>query len=93
MKCKAIIRLEFPSERYLEIILKALGPEAKIPPTRRFKSILERESTFLVLRIEANDTTALRAALNAYLRWINSIKDVLELLQKHFTTQTNEFEL
>jgi len=36
-----------------------------------------------VLKVEARDTVALRAALNAYLRWINSMVNVLEVLEKH----------
>jgi tRNA threonylcarbamoyladenosine modification (KEOPS) complex Pcc1 subunit len=34
-----------------------------------------------VLTVEASDTVALRAALNAYLRWINSTVTVLETLE------------
>jgi tRNA threonylcarbamoyladenosine modification (KEOPS) complex Pcc1 subunit len=36
----------------------------------------------LVLNVEARDTVALRAALNAYLRWICSTISVLEALEK-----------
>jgi tRNA threonylcarbamoyladenosine modification (KEOPS) complex Pcc1 subunit len=43
---------------------------------------LEKDDNFLVLKVEARDTVALRAALNAYLRWINSTLNVLEVLEK-----------
>ncbi|HJW97931.1 MAG TPA: KEOPS complex subunit Pcc1 [Candidatus Bathyarchaeia archaeon] len=41
------------------------------------------EDRVLILEIEAYDTTALRASLNSYLRWINSILDVLNNLKTH----------
>jgi hypothetical protein len=51
----------------------------------RSSSSLEKEGMFLVLRIEAKDTVALRAALNAHLRWTNSVLDVLEVLETQST--------
>ncbi|MDH5459567.1 MAG: KEOPS complex subunit Pcc1 [Candidatus Bathyarchaeota archaeon] len=81
MKANALMRLKFPSEKYLEIVFKALEPEVRKPPTMRSQTILEKEGNFLVLRIEAKDTVALRATVNAYLRWINSVTKVLEVLE------------
>ena len=77
------MRLKFPSEKGLEIVFKALKPEVDKPATMRSKAKLVKEDNFLVLEVEANDTVALRAALNAYLRWINSMLNVLEVLEKH----------
>jgi len=81
MKANAVLRLRFPSQRHLEIIFKALLPEVRKPPMMRSRAFLEKEDTFLILTIEAKDTVALRAAVNAYLRWINSMTNVLEVLQ------------
>ena len=81
MKANAFVRLKFPSERYLEIVFKALEPEVRRSPTMRSQAILEKEGIFLVLRIEAKDTVALRATVNAYLRWISSMTKVLEVLE------------
>jgi tRNA threonylcarbamoyladenosine modification (KEOPS) complex Pcc1 subunit len=81
MKVNALVRLKFPSERHLEIVFKALEPEVRKPPTMRSRAFLEKEGLFLTLKIEARDTVALRAAANAYLRWINSMINVLEVLQ------------
>ena len=81
-KAKAVVRLKFPSERHLEIVFRALEPEVKKPATSRSKANLERNGTFLILKVEARDTVALRAALNAYLRWINSTTNILEVLKK-----------
>jgi tRNA threonylcarbamoyladenosine modification (KEOPS) complex Pcc1 subunit len=58
-----------------------LAPEAKKPVTTRARTVLEKEGNFLVLKVEAEDTVALRAALNAYLRWVGSMMNVLEVVQ------------
>jgi KEOPS complex subunit Pcc1 len=81
MKAKAIVRLKFPSSKHLELVSKALEPEIRKTLTRRSRVALAKEDDFLVLTVEARDTVALRAALNSYLRWINSITSVLEVLE------------
>ena len=81
MKAKATIRLRLSSEKQLTTLLEALAPEANRPVTTRAKAVLEREGSFLVLKVEAKDTVALRAALNAYLRWIGSALKVLEVIE------------
>ena len=81
MKANALVRLKFPSERHLKIVFEALHPEVRKPLTMRSQAKLEKENTFLILKIEAKDTVALRAAVNAYLRWINSMTNILEVLE------------
>jgi tRNA threonylcarbamoyladenosine modification (KEOPS) complex Pcc1 subunit len=81
VKVKATVRLKFPSEKRLEMVTRALLPETEKPVTTRSKVSLGKDDAFLVLRVEASDTVALRAALNAYLRWINSAVKVLETLE------------
>ena len=81
MNAKATVRLQFSSEKHLNVIFNALLPEANRPATKRSKVVLTQYSTFLVLTAEASDTVALRAALNAYLRWINSMVNVLNAVK------------
>lgn len=82
MKANAVLRLKFSSQRHLKIISKALEPEVRKTPTMRSRAFLEKDDTFLILKIEAKDTVALRASLNAYLRWIDSMRNVLGVLEK-----------
>ncbi|MEM3617951.1 MAG: KEOPS complex subunit Pcc1 [Candidatus Bathyarchaeia archaeon] len=82
MKAKAVIRLKLPSKRDLKIVYRALMPETAKPATTRSKANLKIENAFLVLAVEARDTVALRAALNAYLRWISAVCGVLSVLEK-----------
>lgn len=81
MKANATVRLPFSSEKRLNVIFNALMPEASRPATKRSKVMLTRDSQFLVLTVEASDTVALRAALNAYLRWVNSTVSVLDAVE------------
>jgi tRNA threonylcarbamoyladenosine modification (KEOPS) complex Pcc1 subunit len=80
MKSKTTVRLRFSSEKQLSALLNALAPEANRPATTRARAVLNEEGNFLVLKVEAKDTVALRAALNAYLRWIGSAVKVLQAI-------------
>ncbi|NLB75226.1 MAG: hypothetical protein GX799_01990 [Crenarchaeota archaeon] len=80
---KATINLVFYSENQVNILWSALSPETKALPTRRISIKLEKNSNCLVLVVEAEDTVALRATLNSYLRWIGSTLSVLEVIQKN----------
>lgn len=53
-----------------DVVAGALSPELaeRIPRTRVQVERLEDE---VVIRIEADDNNALRAALNSYIRWTN----------------------
>jgi len=82
-RASATCRIYLPDRNRLAIVFEALKPEVKKPATVRSRALLERNGSFLVLKVEAKDTVALRAALNAYLRWINSILGVLEALEMH----------
>jgi tRNA threonylcarbamoyladenosine modification (KEOPS) complex Pcc1 subunit len=84
MKAKAVLRLQFPSEKHLQIAFNALKPETDRPTTTRSKRSLQKDGAFLVLEVEAQDTVALRATLNAYLRWTNSVANVLSVLEKNW---------
>ncbi len=77
---KATVRLEF-SEKQLCTLLNALTPETNTMATRRANVKLEKDGSFLLLTVEAEDTVALRATLNAYLRWINSTVNVMHVVE------------
>ncbi len=81
MKAKAAIRLTFSTEKQVETILKSLEIEADNPTSIRSHTTLQREGKDIVLKVEAKDTVALRATLNTYLRWINSILNVFKVLE------------
>ncbi len=79
---KATIRLEFTSQKQLTTLINALSPEVKAQVTRRSKIKIEKDGIFLILTVEAEDTVAMRATLNAYLRWINSTINVIHVIEE-----------
>ena len=70
MKAHAVIRLNFSSEKQLQVVLQALKPETETSSTLRSKVHMTTEDESLVLDFRAKDTSALRAAINSYLRLI-----------------------
>lgn len=79
---KATVRLKLVSEKQLTALVYALTPEIQSPTTRRATIKIEKHGKFLKLTVEAKDTVALRATLNAYLRWIDSTLNVIDAVQK-----------
>ena len=82
MKAQAVIHLNFSSEKQLKVVLEALKPETRTPPTRRSKVQIMSEGNSLTLSFEATDTSALRAAINSYLRQTSMAIDVIKLIEE-----------
>jgi tRNA threonylcarbamoyladenosine modification (KEOPS) complex Pcc1 subunit len=81
MSAKASIRLKFKSKEQLDSIFKALEPETRAPVSSRSKVMMEKGGNVLNLIFEAQDTSALRAAINSYFHWILLTREVLESLE------------
>ena len=82
MKTQAIIRLNFSSEKQLKVVLDALKPETQTPSTRRSKVHMKSEGNSLTLDFRARDTSALRAAINSYLRQTSMVINVLKSIEE-----------
>jgi KEOPS complex subunit Pcc1 len=69
---RAELRVRSP---FANTILSSISPEAgrEIP---RSKVVTGLEGDEVVLRVEATDLAALRAALNSYLRWMDIAEDM-----------------
>ncbi len=80
MKAKATIRLKFPSSKHLRALMAALLPEINKTALGRAQIDAKDEDNFLIIEVEADDTIALRSALNSYLRWIDSMNNVFSVL-------------
>ena len=81
IKAETIICIKFASEKQLEALFCALKPETQTIDVRRARVNLRKEACILVLKVEAEDTIALRATLNAYLHWIQSTLNVIDVLE------------
>ena len=75
LKAEAKILLEAPCG-VLDIIIKSLRPELESSISDRSKVLIEASERGLIIKVEAEDVTALRAAVNSYLYWINGIIDI-----------------
>ena len=83
MKASTVISLHFPSRKRLEIVLKALKPEIERHQfMRRSKVNVSSRQNSLILSFEAEDTSALRASINSYLRWIMLINDSFQTIEE-----------
>jgi len=81
MKAKAVVRLNFSSEKQLNVVLQALKPETETSSTHRSKVHVKTEDQSLVLDFRATDTSALRAAMNSYLRLISVAMNLQKLIE------------
>ena len=79
---RATITVEFTSEKPVDILFHALLPEVKAPLTHRAIVKIEKTGCALSLVVDSEDIVSLRATLNAYLRWINSTLNVLEVVKE-----------
>ncbi|HLD60168.1 MAG TPA: KEOPS complex subunit Pcc1 [Candidatus Bilamarchaeaceae archaeon] len=70
---KAVLSLEFDDLKSLDSALLALNNEKDLGRT---KSLLSKNGSKLMIEINSNDATALRAALNSYLRYIQVIENM-----------------
>jgi tRNA threonylcarbamoyladenosine modification (KEOPS) complex Pcc1 subunit len=81
VSAKASVRLKFASQKQIQTLLCVLTPETQTMQTTRAKVKLHTEGDFLIFSVEAEDTVALRATLNAYLRWVQSIINVMDAVR------------
>ena len=82
ISAKSTILLNFTDQKQLSTLLSAVSPEINNSSTRRASVQLKKNGLSLVIAVEAEDTVALRATLNAYLRWINSTINVMNVLAR-----------
>lgn len=78
----AEIRIDAGLRKTAMNILKAIEPESKSRLGRRSKVHVTTRGNVVVLNITASDTTALRAIVNSYGRWIVSLMKLLPQTQK-----------
>ena len=81
IKAKAVVRLDFSSDKQLQVVLDALNPETEISSTKRSEIQMKTENQCLILEFFANDTSALRASMNSYLRLVGVAMNLQKLVK------------
>lgn len=89
MSRRALIRLKTLPKGQQHLLLKVLTPETVKQVTSRSKVSIEIEGEGLTIQVEARDTSALRATLNSYLRWIVLIQDICRITADLITHPKN----
>ncbi len=75
----AIVSILMDTE-LLDVVKTALKPEAESPSSERSMTEVSICGNELVIETFASDTTALRASLNSYLRWVQGIQGIVDIL-------------
>lgn len=78
VKAKVTIQLD---ETLLSSVEKALKPETETPSSDRSNTVVEITNGQLGITTDARDTSALRASLNSYLRWVEGIQGIMDGLE------------
>ncbi|MFW9795233.1 MAG: KEOPS complex subunit Pcc1 [Candidatus Thorarchaeota archaeon] len=76
---ESTIEIPVGSRKTAELLLAALSPETKSGPSDRATTTVSTRDSVLVIKFEANDITALRAAMNSYISWVSACLRTVEL--------------
>lgn len=76
-KTAATVEFSFQDPREAEAVLQAIKPEEELPPSAKCKASIKRRKNVLCFQIEAEDTAALRAAVNSFIRWTIVARDMV----------------
>jgi tRNA threonylcarbamoyladenosine modification (KEOPS) complex Pcc1 subunit len=66
------------SAEFVRVLKGALQPEVEHQSSDRSAIEISGEARTLRMRFTASDVSAMRAALNSYLRWVEAIIDAIE---------------
>ncbi len=78
-RTSAKLELEFPDEKSASVIRDSIQPEELLPKSTRCKASVSVMKNVLCLEIDAEDTAAMRAAVNSFLRWVVVARDMNEI--------------
>ena len=78
----AKLEINMGSHEDATILLNALLPETESIPSDRASSKVSISDDILIIEVEANDLTALRASLNSFTAWIAACITTLESIDK-----------
>jgi len=79
-RAEAEILLKASQDR-VRILIDSLRPEAETPASIRSDVTIEPLRGGVLIRVSADDSVGLRAAVNSYLRWAQGIIEILNNLE------------
>ena len=78
----AKIEVELESAEIAKTLYLALNPETKSVHSERADTHLELRENKLIIDVEAEDLTALRAAINSFLAWLSGSRQVIKAVEE-----------
>lgn len=81
-KAELMVRIGLPSVKHSEAISLSMRPDLKTIPEHRARIEVKTDGSDLLLRICAQDATALKSSMNSTLRTISAMINVLEQLER-----------
>jgi tRNA threonylcarbamoyladenosine modification (KEOPS) complex Pcc1 subunit len=82
INAKVSVCIKLCNSAQLAVTVAALKPEINSPVTHRANVDLQVHIGSLILIVDAEDTVALRATVNAYLHWIASIVNIVNVIER-----------
>ncbi|MFW9958340.1 MAG: KEOPS complex subunit Pcc1 [Candidatus Odinarchaeota archaeon] len=80
IKSRSVLEIPVESEQKAMILYSALLPETESIPSDRATSTVTVNGSSLIVEIEANDLTAMRASLNSFVAWISACLRTLDTI-------------
>lgn len=81
LKAHATVQINLKSSANVKVISKALRPETRVPVTSKSKVKIKVEDKTIVLKFETADTPSLRSSISSYLRWVQAIQYVYDVIE------------
>lgn len=81
LKALATVQINLKSSAMVRVLSQALRPETKVPLTSKSKVKIKVEDKNIVFQFETVDTSSLRASISSYLRWVQNIQDVYNVVE------------
>ena len=86
LSCKSSLMVDVETIDLARILHEALQPETLSVPSDRARATLTAQGNILHIQIDADDLTALRAAMNSYLAWVSASLGVILLVMNIFAS-------
>ncbi|MGY5872832.1 MAG: KEOPS complex subunit Pcc1 [Candidatus Thorarchaeota archaeon] len=83
VKGNSIIEIPVESEKMANILYSALLPETESISSDRATTSVSVKGSSLIVEIDANDLTAMRAALNSFIAWISACMRTMESIDEY----------
>lgn len=81
LEALATVQINLKSSAMVRVLSQALRPETRVPLTSKSKVKIKVEDKNIVFQFETVDTSSLRASISSYLRWVQNIQDVYNVVE------------